>query len=131
MLFSTPLFVWLFLPIVLGVYFAVRRPLRNPWLLLSSLFFYAWGEKLLVAVMLLTIVSNWAFGFWIDRAPTVIRDFRVHARPLLGGGVGIHAQLVWASNHMDGALLTSPFPLCNAHWKSVSAGWPTSALSAS
>jgi alginate O-acetyltransferase complex protein AlgI len=67
MLFSSPLFVFLVLPIVLGVYFALRPSLRNTWLLIVSLFFYAWGEKLLVAVMLLTIVSNWAFGFWIER----------------------------------------------------------------
>jgi alginate O-acetyltransferase complex protein AlgI len=66
MLFSSPLFVFCFLPVVLGVYFAVRAELRNLWLLIASLLFYAWGEKLLVSVMLLTIVSNWAFGLWIE-----------------------------------------------------------------
>src|SRR5262245_19040886 len=67
MLFSSPLFVYCFLGIVLGGYFAIRPELRNTWLLLASLLFYAWGEKLLVSVMLLTIVSNWACGLWIER----------------------------------------------------------------
>src|SRR5689334_8869226 len=68
MLFSSPLFVFLVLPLTLLVYFAVRPPLRNVWLLIVSLLFYAWGEKLLVAVMLVTIVANWFFGGWIARS---------------------------------------------------------------
>ncbi|MBI5365111.1 MAG: MBOAT family protein [Planctomycetes bacterium] len=68
MLFSSPLFVFLFLPIVLGVYFVVRPSLRNAWLLAASLFFYAWGENVLLALMLLSIVLNWLFGLWLDRA---------------------------------------------------------------
>jgi len=68
MLFSSPIFVFLFLPLVLGIYFVAPRRLRNTWLLLTSIFFYAWGEPVMVAVMLLSIVANWSFGRWVERA---------------------------------------------------------------
>lgn len=37
-------------------------------LLAASLFFYAWGETLLVSIMLLSIVSNYGFGLWVASA---------------------------------------------------------------
>lgn len=44
MVFSSPLFLFLFLPVVLTVYFLLPGlRARNSWLLLVSLFFYAWG----------------------------------------------------------------------------------------
>ena len=77
MLFSSPLFVFLFLPIVLGVYFVVRPNLRNAWLLAASLLFYAWGENVLVALMLLSITMNWAFGLWLERSRASGKENRV------------------------------------------------------
>ncbi len=68
MLFSSALFVFGFLPLVLGVSFAVPRSLRNAWLLLASLVFYAWGEPAIVLVMLLSIALNYALGLWVARA---------------------------------------------------------------
>ncbi len=80
--FSSVLFVFAFLPLVLSVYFVVRPSLRNVWLLIASLVFYAWGEPVIVLVMLASIVANWAFGLWVDRARTV------------GGGRGVVALAV-------------------------------------
>jgi len=68
MLFSSTVFVFLFLPLVLGLYFALGRRARNLVLLASSLLFYAWGEKLLVGLMLLSITANYGFGRWLGRA---------------------------------------------------------------
>ena len=42
MLFSSNLFLFLFLPAVLGIYYLLDRRMRNPFLLLASLVFYAW-----------------------------------------------------------------------------------------
>lgn len=67
MLFSSPVFLFLFLPVVLWLYVALRRELRNPLLLAVSLLFYAWGEKQYVVVMLLSIGWNYAFGLLVDR----------------------------------------------------------------
>jgi alginate O-acetyltransferase complex protein AlgI len=68
MLFSSPLFVFLFLPVVLTLYFVLPRRAKNLWLLAASLVFYAWGEKLMVAIMLASITANYLFGMWVERA---------------------------------------------------------------
>ena len=59
MLFTSLEFLFLFLPIVLGVYFILADWAKNYWLLLASLFFYAWGEPKFVLVMLGSIVFNY------------------------------------------------------------------------
>ena len=68
MLFTSPIFLFLFLPIVLAVNALVPPRLRNLWLLLASLVFYAWGEMLFTLVMLTAIAANYGFGLWVDRA---------------------------------------------------------------
>ena len=65
MVFSSPVFLFLFLPWVLLLYFGLRVPLRNLVLLLASLFFYAWGETYLVLLMIASIFVNWGLGLWI------------------------------------------------------------------
>ncbi|MEX2216338.1 MAG: MBOAT family protein [Phycisphaeraceae bacterium] len=68
MLFSEPAFLFVFLPLLFGLYFVPGlRSLRNPLLLLFSLFFYAWGEKYFVLMMLVSIAFNYAMGLWVDR----------------------------------------------------------------
>ncbi len=67
MVFSSTLFLFIFLPIALGGHLLLPRQLRNLWLLLISLLFYAWGEPQLVWVMLGTILTNYAFGLWIGK----------------------------------------------------------------
>lgn len=62
MVFSSPIFLFLFLPPALLVYYAMPKSLRswrNIWLLLISLVFYAWGEPVFVLVMLLSIGMNY------------------------------------------------------------------------
>ena len=70
MLFSTTIFLFVFLPLVLAVYYnpIIRsRQFRNVFLLLASIFFYAWGEPFYVLLMLLSIVVNWGLGLLVDR----------------------------------------------------------------
>ncbi|MCA9511823.1 MAG: MBOAT family protein, partial [Myxococcales bacterium] len=67
MLFSSTVFLFAFLPIVLTVAFAlpgVRA--RNAWLLAASLVFYAWGEARYTAVLLASIALNYGFGLAVD-----------------------------------------------------------------
>lgn len=66
MVFSSTIFLFLFLPIVLLSYLLCGRKLRNLLLLVASLFFYAWGENLFVILMLVSISLNYLFGIWID-----------------------------------------------------------------
>ncbi|HKR01924.1 MAG TPA: hypothetical protein VJT09_14685, partial [Pyrinomonadaceae bacterium] len=66
MLFTEPLFLFLFLPLVLGLYFCSPKSWRNYLLLTASLLFYAWGEKLYVALLLVSILLNYAGALMID-----------------------------------------------------------------
>ena len=68
MLFSSNIFIFFFLPFVLLVYYTIlrgSRDLRNLFLFLASLFFYAWGEPRFVLVMMGSIVLNWLIGLLI------------------------------------------------------------------
>lgn len=62
MVFSSILFLFYFLPIVLLVYFIAPKRLKNTVLFISSLFFYAWGEPIYVVVMLFSVAVNFFFG---------------------------------------------------------------------
>ena len=69
MVFSSPLFLFAFLPALLLVYYAVNDRLKNLVLVLFSLFFYAWGEPKNVFLMLLSILLNYLMGLGIERFP--------------------------------------------------------------
>lgn len=68
MVFSSLLFLTLFLPIVLTIYFILPWKLKNLWLLVTSLFFYFWGEIQYGWIMLMSIGLNYIFGLWINQA---------------------------------------------------------------
>lgn len=65
MLFSSTVFLFIFLPILLILYYAIPCKLlavRNGILLVFSLAFYAWGEPKFVFVMILSVIGNYIFG---------------------------------------------------------------------
>jgi len=72
MLFSSTIFLFLFLPIVLLVYHLLPRTFRNGWLLVASLFFYAWGEPRFVLLMLTSILINYLFALAVHAYRTRI-----------------------------------------------------------
>ncbi|MCK2158025.1 MULTISPECIES: MBOAT family protein [Exiguobacterium] len=66
MLFSSTIFLFLFLPTVLIVYYLLPRSFRNGWLLVASLFFYAFGEPRFALLMLLSVGINYFFALFVD-----------------------------------------------------------------
>lgn len=68
MLFSSMIFLWLFLPIVLVVSRFLKIKYQNIFLLAASLLFYAWGEPRYVWLMLFSIVLNWGCGLLLSAA---------------------------------------------------------------
>lgn len=62
MVFSEPVFLFLFLPFVLVAYGLSQGALRNSVLLVASLLFYTWGEELGVAILLGSIALNYGVG---------------------------------------------------------------------
>ncbi len=65
MVFSSIIFLCFFLPVVILGYYALPEKLKNIWLLIGSLFFYAWGEPKYIFIMIASIVGNYAFGMLI------------------------------------------------------------------
>lgn len=66
MLFSSPVFLFLFMPLLLLLYWSVPRAARNGVLLLASIVFYVWGERFFFVVMLASIAANWLIGLALD-----------------------------------------------------------------
>ena len=73
MVFSSIIFLFLFLPATLLLYFGAGRKLRNTVLLGVSLLFYAWGEGGYVLLMIGSIAMNYLFGIIIAGAATAWR----------------------------------------------------------
>lgn len=68
MAFSSLVFIYLFLPICLILYFCNKSMLwRNAILVVFSLFFYAWGRPLWVILLVLTAAWNYAMGLLMDK----------------------------------------------------------------
>ena len=75
MLFSSMVFLWCFLPIVIIIDYLfnlignrkIRIRLKNTFLLFSSLFFYAWGGLYFFSIMVFSILINFGGGFIISK----------------------------------------------------------------
>ena len=68
MVFSNLIFLYLFLPVCLLLYFLCRNMAgKNAVLIAFSLLFYAWGEPLYVFLMIGMAAANWGFGLWMGR----------------------------------------------------------------
>jgi len=71
MLFSSLIFLFLFLPLVLtGYYILPGTRYKNILLLLVSIFFYAWGEPVYILLLPASILINHAFGLLISSGST-------------------------------------------------------------
>ena len=66
MLFSSISFLYLFLPVVLLLYFAVPKSWKNHVLLVSSLLFYFFGEPIYVLLLIFSSVSDFFHSLYIE-----------------------------------------------------------------
>ena len=74
MVFSSLTFMFIFLPIVLLLYYAVPKKLKNLFILISGLIFYAWGEPIYVVIMIASTLIDYTAGLMIykfDKNKTV------------------------------------------------------------
>jgi alginate O-acetyltransferase complex protein AlgI len=92
MVFASVPFLFYFLPVLLAAYFAVPRTwraARNSVLLVFSLLFYAWGEGLLVGLLVLSALANHLVAKLIHARPD-------KARAALAAGVALNlGGLAW------------------------------------
>ena len=71
MVFSSTIFLFLFFPLTLILYylpaFKNHRRTKNYILFFASLFFYSWGEPLFVFLLILSIVITWSIGLVLGK----------------------------------------------------------------
>ena len=68
MLFTSDIFIFLFLPFTIIFYYILRkRKFKNLFLLIMSLLFYAYGEPRFVIIMILSIIINYITGLLINK----------------------------------------------------------------
>ncbi len=97
MVFSSVLFLFLFLPLVLAAYFLLPSlRLRNAFLVGASLLFYLWGEKGFVLILLVSILVNYGFGLLVART----RDGPL-GRWVLAGAVAANLALLGAFKYAN------------------------------
>ena len=67
MIFNTPVFLFLFLPVALALFFFVPRKYKTVFLVLASIAFYTWGEGELIILLLLSVFFNYIAGLLLER----------------------------------------------------------------
>ncbi|HEX2570505.1 MAG TPA: MBOAT family protein [Polyangia bacterium] len=107
MVFSSPLFLFLFLPLVLAVDAVAPQALRNAFLLLASLAFYAWGEHELVLLLVASILLNWGLGLAVARLERPgLRRLALTAAVLLNIGALVYFKYTsFLAANLDALLL--------------------------
>lgn len=73
MVFSSNIFIFCYLPIVLTIYYLIKEKYKNIFLLLASIFFYFWGEGKNVFIILLSILINYSMGLILNCVQNKVR----------------------------------------------------------
>jgi alginate O-acetyltransferase complex protein AlgI len=71
MLFSSFIFLFLFLPLVIPFALIRNARIQNYFLLIASLIFYAWGGVSYTLIMIVSILMNYCFGLLIEKFPRI------------------------------------------------------------
>lgn len=79
MVFSSLLFVFLFLALQMGIYFFIQPDKRNKELLIFSLIFYAWGGPLYLLLLAGESAVSWFFGLKIEENRKYAKRYLIFA----------------------------------------------------
>jgi len=115
MVFASPIFLFLFLPLVLAAYFGLPRRWGNTALLVASLCFYFWGEGPYVAIVLCSIAFNWLVGRKLGEAPSASARRRWVAL-----GVGGNLTLLAIFKYANFTVANANLALVALHLKTIS-----------
>ncbi len=88
MLFCSSVFLFVFFPLCLALYYLVPRKLKNFVLLVFSLVFYAWGEPKYVIIMILSITVAYITGLFADTK-------KYKKNGVLKGRIAMITAIVW------------------------------------
>jgi alginate O-acetyltransferase complex protein AlgI len=109
MLFNSQFFIVVFLPVVLGLYYAcaANRVARQSVVVLASLGFYGWWDVRFVPLLMGLTVANWLFALWFGR-------FQARWIPVLG--VVLNLAVLGLFKYAD-FLRGTAFGLAGADWQ--------------
>ena len=104
MVFSSIVFLFYYLPVVLTVYYIVPSKYRNLWLFAVNLVFYGWGEPVYILLMLFSICLNYTSGILIGKYR---ENRKMKARRILALNTALNLLLLVIFKYSD--LLTGSF----------------------
>lgn len=105
MVFSSALFIFVFLPITVIGYYLLNPKFRNIFLLIVSLAFYAWGEPKFVFVLIASIFMNYIYALLVDH----FRKRKLIARTILTLMVTSNVAIFFIYKYLD-------FAITNINW---------------
>ena len=94
MVFSSPIFLFFFLPAVYLGYLIMPRWARNGWLAAASIVFYAFGQLHYTLLLLLSVTANYIFGRLLMRGGA-------HRKALAGFAAAANLLLLCAFKYLD------------------------------
>ena len=107
MLFSDPIYIFLFLPLVVAVYFLLNNfnlhIVSTIWLVASSLFFYAYWDPRYLFLLLISVIVNFAIGKLLSARndDAVIDSLHIKRKMLLIVGVLFNALMLGYYKYAD------------------------------
>jgi alginate O-acetyltransferase complex protein AlgI len=108
MVFSSPIFLFCYLPAVLALYFCVPKASKNSVLLVASLLFYAWGETYFVSVMIVSILFNYLSGLAVARYPFRSRASKLIVCAAIVGNLALLGSYKYANFLVDNLNALAP-----------------------
>lgn len=102
MVFSSLLFIVIFLPIVLLLYYISPSRIRNFILLISSFVFYAWGEPVYILLLILSTTTD----FWLGKGLGKPDSSPIHRKALLLLSIVINLAVLFFFKYADFVIQT-------------------------
>lgn len=97
MVFSSVIFLFVFLPVVLVFYYLLHEKYRNIWLFFASLFFYSWGEPKNILLMIISIAANYLFSYSINFS----RSKKIISNSILVVSVAFNLGMLFVFKYVD------------------------------
>ena len=101
MVFSSSLFLLYFFPAFLVIYYLLPRVAKNPFALLASVLFYAWGAPVFVFVVLGSILLDFYIVKVLDKKRGRVKDWLLAASMALN--IGLLLYFKYANFFVDNA----------------------------
>lgn len=97
MVFSSVVFLYIFLPIMLLIYFIVPSKFKNAVMILASLIFFAWGEIRYILIMLILAIMD----FWCGQKINKYFEDKKKRRLYLFIDVGVNLFILFFFKYAD------------------------------